>query len=66
MSFFDMDWNDIGSKSSLSGVLSDITRVPTDVFSEMGPLAMIPVAEKMSWAAGRITTRIEDTAYCLL
>jgi hypothetical protein len=30
------------------------------------PLSTFPVAEKMSWAANRQTTRPEDTAYCLL
>lgn len=29
-------------------------------------LADIPIARRMSWAATMVTTRVEDTAYCLL
>jgi len=33
---------------------------------DSGNLPALPVAKKMSWAAKRETTRIEDMAYCLL
>jgi hypothetical protein len=57
MKFFD---------SSLGSALSSITHIPENVLCTQRNLATIPVAQKMSWAADRVTTRIEDTAYCLL
>jgi hypothetical protein len=30
-----------------------------------GPLSSFSVAERMAWATNRVTTRIEDKAYCL-
>ncbi|KAL2062025.1 hypothetical protein VTL71DRAFT_6291 [Oculimacula yallundae] len=64
--FFDKDWLSIGLKSDLVDVLSRVTRIPTDVL--MDPLSRnaLSAARKMSWAAKRNTTRIEDLAYCLL
>jgi hypothetical protein len=33
---------------------------------DSGKLAKLSIAERMKWASGRKTTRIEDIAYCLL
>jgi hypothetical protein len=59
--FFDNNWIDIGSKQSLEEIISEITGI--DDFVNFGTAC---VAQKMSWAAKRYTTRIEDEAYCLL
>ncbi|KAF8854399.1 HET-domain-containing protein, partial [Acephala macrosclerotiorum] len=59
--FFDCNWIDIGTKSSLEEVISDITGIEDFLFYESAC-----VAQKMSWAAGRKTTRVEDEAYCLM
>ena len=59
--FFDNDWIDIGTKLSLEEVISEITGI--DDFVNFKTAC---VAQKMSWAAKRHTTRIEDEAYCLL
>jgi hypothetical protein len=59
--FFDKDWIDIGTKGSLEEVLSEITGIDDFVNFERAC-----VAQKMSWAAKRETTRVEDVAYCLL
>ena len=64
--FLDRDWNLVGSKGGLLEQLAGITGIRQDVLRHAEPLSSIPVAQKMSWAADRITTRAEDTAYCLL
>lgn len=64
--FFDQGWQSRGSKSTLAGLLSDVTGIKTSILKQQAPLSSICVAQKLSWAASRNTTRIEDTAYCLL
>ena len=64
--FFDQDWNNRGSKRDLVEVLSRITGINASVLRHQQRLSSVAVAQKMSWAAHRETTRIEDTAYCLL
>ncbi|KAG1735122.1 heterokaryon incompatibility protein-domain-containing protein [Suillus paluster] len=72
--FFNNRWREIGSKSSLAGLLSSITRVHPDVLTRvhaesdilMVTRASFSVATRMSWAAGRKTTRPEDRAYSLM
>ncbi|ROW13049.1 hypothetical protein VPNG_05954 [Cytospora leucostoma] len=66
MNFFDKEWNFVGTKSGLSGPLHRITNIDESVLRDSSILHTIPVASRMSWAAGRETTRIEDMAYCLL
>ena len=64
--FFDKKWNWVGSKWGLRFQLSLITGIDAGVLSHSEALSSIRVAHKMSWAANRETTRIEDMAYCLL
>jgi hypothetical protein len=64
--FFDRGWNLRGSKVDLIKPLSMITGINPAVLRHEKSLASVAVAQKMSWAAHRETTRIEDTAYCLL
>lgn len=64
--FFDREWTFVGEKSDLEGSLSDITRIDESVLRDSSNLHSIPVARRMSWAAHRQTTRVEDMAYCLL
>ncbi|PPQ76116.1 hypothetical protein CVT26_011671, partial [Gymnopilus dilepis] len=66
--FFDRDWNEIGTKLSLRQEISDITGVPTELLSGLreAPLHSFCIAQRMSWAANRQTTRDEDIAYCLM
>ncbi len=46
--------------------LSTITRIRAGALTSTDILPTIPVAQHMSWAARRVTTRPEDAAYCLL
>jgi len=66
MTFFDADWFGIGTKAGLVNGLSSITGVPTDLLENPSHLNLFSVAQRMSWAADRVTTRPEDIAYCLL
>jgi hypothetical protein len=66
MLFFDSQWNQVGTKRDLCPQLSLITGIRLDILSHEKVLSSVCVAHKMSWAANRETTRIEDIAYCLL
>lgn len=64
--FFNKDWVSIGDKSSLALRLEKITQIPYGVLKD-GLVSSSPsVAQIMSWAAARKTTRVEDRAYSLL
>ncbi|KAI1623441.1 heterokaryon incompatibility protein-domain-containing protein [Exophiala viscosa] len=62
----DRDWRGISTKRRMSDLLADITQVPASLLKGTTDLAEFSVAQKMSWAARRRTSRIEDAAYCLL
>lgn len=64
--FFDRKWNFLGNKEMLSPLLSRITTIPENVLANPTHRFDCSVARKMSWAAKRQTTRVEDVAYCLL
>jgi len=64
--FFSRDWNVLGDKSSLRRQLHAITGVSLHVFQFPALFHSLSVAERMSWAATRETTREEDRAYSLL
>lgn len=63
--FFSNDWQSLGTKAELSDLLSDITDIDVDILRGLD-LGFASVAQKMSWASARHTTRVEDVAYCLL
>jgi hypothetical protein len=56
----------LGTKNSLQKEISEITRIPESVLKTILLPPSYSIAQKMSWAANRETTRIEDKAYCLL
>ncbi|KAH8723088.1 heterokaryon incompatibility protein-domain-containing protein [Phaeosphaeriaceae sp. PMI808] len=64
--FYEKRWNCIGAKVDLTALLSSITNIDEQVLVDRSQVEMIPVGRKMSWAARRKTTRLEDIAYCLL
>ncbi|KAH7070394.1 heterokaryon incompatibility protein-domain-containing protein [Paraphoma chrysanthemicola] len=66
VTFFDSKWNHRGTKLDLARHLAEITLIDEDVMKGNANLSDFCVATKMSWAAKRSTTRIEDRAYCLL
>jgi hypothetical protein len=66
--FFSPKWRQIGAKSSLCRLISDITGVPEAVLhmSLKKDIQDFPIAARISWIAKRHTTRIEDMSYSLL
>ncbi|KAK3301757.1 heterokaryon incompatibility protein-domain-containing protein [Chaetomium strumarium] len=64
--FYNRNWQFEGDKSSISVLLSNITRIRAEVLDDADQLHIVPVAQRMSWAATRETKREEDRAYCLL
>ncbi|RGP58956.1 het domain-containing protein [Fusarium sporotrichioides] len=64
--FYSCTWQLIGDKISMASLLASAADIDTKVLLGETRLSKIPVAVKMSWAAKRKTTRVEDAAYCLL
>ncbi|ETS74971.1 hypothetical protein PFICI_13455 [Pestalotiopsis fici W106-1] len=64
--FYDKRWNKMGDKSLLSSLIANITSIPQRVLLDPHAVSTYSIAQRMSWASQRQTTRIEDTAYCLL
>ncbi|KAL4077390.1 hypothetical protein J3A83DRAFT_1570482 [Scleroderma citrinum] len=66
LQFFNKSWKSLGTKRTHADGLNKITRVPVAILVD-GLTSNRPcVAQIMSWAANRKTTRIEDQAYSLL
>jgi hypothetical protein len=63
--FCNADWIDIGSKIDHIELLSTITGIHNYVLDFVSPQSC-NIAQRMSWASNRNTTREEDMAYCLL
>ncbi|KIM59619.1 hypothetical protein SCLCIDRAFT_61266, partial [Scleroderma citrinum Foug A] len=64
--FFNKKWRAIGDKRTLARTLEFITGVPKRILTD-GLFGHRPcVAQIMSWAANRTTTRVEDRAYSLM
>jgi len=64
--FFNKDWRSLGYKQRLAPTLEAITGIPKHILIH-GLHGNRPcVAQIMSWAARRRTTRVEDRAYSLM
>lgn len=68
--FYAADWTHISGTSdnglNLTDQLVQITLVSKDILLDRHKVKSICVAERMSWAASRDTTRPEDSAYSLM
>ncbi|EXJ58752.1 hypothetical protein A1O7_06182 [Cladophialophora yegresii CBS 114405] len=64
--FYDCDWVEIGTKASLLEDLVEITGIPSEALMDPLSIRRNCIAERMSWASKRQTTRVEDMAYSLL
>ncbi|KAK5736266.1 hypothetical protein LTR17_007606 [Elasticomyces elasticus] len=73
--FCDATWNTIAilqkdsaeqTDNGLVALLSEFTGIPERFLASNNRFTEASIAQKMSWMAERSTTRIEDTAYCLL
>lgn len=63
--FYDKNWQYLGNKEILSPILTEITGID-EVYLRGGDHREASVAKRMSWAASRETTKVEDIAYCLM
>ena len=64
--FFNQHWQPIGNKVMHARTLKKITRVPEDILTDGLDKDRLCVAQIISWAADRTTTRVEDRAYSLM
>lgn len=64
--FLSSSWTFLGTKCSLVLALRAATDIDCQILLGTVPLSSVSVARKMSWAAYRETTRVEDEAYSLL
>ncbi|CAM1501976.1 Fc.00g039600.m01.CDS01 [Cosmosporella sp. VM-42] len=68
--FYDRNWQSLGLRSELAWRISQITGIGEQHLSPGHPrhlsLRIESIATRMSWAATRQTTRVEDIAYCLM
>lgn len=64
--FFDETWTPLGSRTDLQRAVSECTGIPSSVLSGAEHFETFSIAQRMSWAANRVTTRVEDIAYCML
>lgn len=63
--FYTHDWRPVATKKELCQTIARYTGIASPVL--MGAnFRLLLVGERMRWAAGRTTTRVEDMAYCLL
>lgn len=63
--FFSREGRRLGDKSSLEGVIHQITGIPLGALRGE-ELANFSVDERLRWTNGRRTKKVEDKAYCLL
>ncbi|RPD61294.1 hypothetical protein L227DRAFT_652591 [Lentinus tigrinus ALCF2SS1-6] len=64
--FLSQNWLVLGTKRSFACVMEEITNIETAILSHAKELSSVSVARRMSWAASRKTTRVEDEAYSLM
>ncbi|KAL9073767.1 MAG: hypothetical protein Q9157_004632 [Trypethelium eluteriae] len=64
--FYSKDWVQIGTKDTLSYVLSRTTGIDEDLLTRKKVLDQASIAKRMFWAGRRNVTRPEDIAYCLM
>ncbi|KAK3988497.1 hypothetical protein QBC44DRAFT_382245 [Cladorrhinum sp. PSN332] len=64
--FYNSSWDQLGNKGTMSSILEEITGIPRQYLLGITRLQTASVAQRMAWAAQRITKRPEDLAYCLL
>ncbi|KAI0738924.1 heterokaryon incompatibility protein-domain-containing protein [Daedaleopsis nitida] len=67
--FLSRKWHTVGSKLSLIQVVTEVSGIDVNILVQLfskANLDAVCIARRMSWAAKRETTRVEDHAYSLL
>jgi hypothetical protein len=63
--FYTREWEKLATKRELTRTISAVTGIHEDILLGRD-LTEVSIANRMSWASRRVTTRPEDIAYCLL
>lgn len=63
MTFYDANWQLLGSRSQLTSIIEKAAKISRE---HLRNFRRASIAQKMSWMADRSTTEVEDTAYCML
>ncbi|KAH0437156.1 HET domain-containing protein [Colletotrichum camelliae] len=69
LDFYSSDWKLLGSRREFQSLIAETTGIGWEYIGGYHwpkSVEAASVAERMSWASRRRTTRLEDTAYCLL
>lgn len=71
MIFYSKEWQELGSKEDFAAIISIVTGIDAAILhrhdrADGAHLQSFSIAKRMSWAAKRVTTRVEDMAYCLM
>jgi hypothetical protein len=64
--FYDTNWRLLGGKDNMTGIISDITLIHSDILTGSRKPEDFSVAARMAWAGNRATSKEEDIAYCLM
>jgi hypothetical protein len=64
--FYGANWSCLGARRDLAIDVEEITGIPRPFQLGVADLREASIAQRMSWAAKRVTKRQEDLAYCLL
>ena len=64
--FYSRAWQKIGDGNDLANIIASITHIPEEALMSPNRLGEFSIAQRMSWASKRETTRPEDIAYCLM
>lgn len=66
LKFFNAEWAGLGTKDELKDVISEVTGIDKEVLAGTAAPQTFSIAQRMSWASKRTTTKVEDIAYSLL
>ncbi|KAK4205075.1 heterokaryon incompatibility protein-domain-containing protein [Triangularia verruculosa] len=64
--FYTREWVKMGTKYALAVLIQEITGIDEGYLRGIRRISMCSIAQRMSWASKRVTTRDEDLAYSLL
>jgi hypothetical protein len=64
--FYSAGWQYLGTKDQMASTISRIAGISVTALTNADMIFTYSVAQRMSWASQRETTRLEDTAYCLM
>ncbi|KAI0881527.1 HET-domain-containing protein [Annulohypoxylon maeteangense] len=66
VNFYDASWEFVGDRENLYREISEATGINERIIRTTSLAKTKSIAMKLSWASGRMTSRPEDMAYCLM